>query len=199
MDVDAFWELIERSRQETSDQDARLEWLQRQLARQPTAEIVDFQVWLDRARRRADTWDMWGAAYLLCDSLCSGDGFWYFQVWLIGLGRDAFERAVADPDNLASLPEVVGWQGGPWRLVERRLAGLGSARQRRLGGLRAGHRGGGRHLRRDGGPWPPQPLRPRSHWPALGLRGPSRSHMQASPTQLDVPPHRPGHARPARP
>jgi hypothetical protein len=113
MDVDAFWSLIERSRQEAGDPDARLEWLQRQLARQPAAEIVDFQVWLDRARRRADTWDMWGAAYLLCDSLCSGDGFFYFQVWLIGLGRDAFEQAVADPDNLAGLPEVVRLAGRP--------------------------------------------------------------------------------------
>jgi len=79
----------------------------------PQAEIVDFQVWLDRVWRRADTWDMWGAAYLLCDSLCSGDGFWYFQVWLIGLGRDAFQRAVANPDNLASLPEVLRLAGRP--------------------------------------------------------------------------------------
>jgi hypothetical protein len=113
MDVDGFWELIERSRQEASHPHARLGWLQRQLAQQPTAEIVDFQVWLDRVRRRADTWNMWGAAYLICDSLCSGDGFWYFQVWLVGLGRDAFERVVADPDNLASLPEVVGLAGRP--------------------------------------------------------------------------------------
>ena len=113
MDGDGFWELIERSRQEVSDPQARLEWLQRQLAQQPTAEIVDFQVWLDRVRRRADTWDMWGAAYLICDSLCSGDGFWYFQVWLIGLGRDAFERAVANPHNLASLPEVLRLAGRP--------------------------------------------------------------------------------------
>jgi hypothetical protein len=113
MDVDAFWELIERSRQETSDPSGRLRWLERQLAQQPTMAIVDFQVWLDRVRRRADTWDMWGAAYLLCDSLCSGDGFWYFQVWLIGLGRDAFEWAVANPDNLASLLEVVGLAGRP--------------------------------------------------------------------------------------
>ena len=113
MDGDGFWELIERSRQETSDPHARLAWLQQQLAQQPTAEIVDFQVWLDRVRRRADTWDMWGAAYLICDSLCSGDGFWYFQVWLIGLGRDAFERAVTNPDNLAGLPEVLRLAGRP--------------------------------------------------------------------------------------
>lgn len=56
---------------------------------------------------------MWGAAYLMCDSLCSGDGFWYFQAWLIGLGREAFELAVADPDNLAGLPEVVRLAGRP--------------------------------------------------------------------------------------
>jgi hypothetical protein len=58
MDVAAFWELIKRSRQESSDPPARLGWLQRQLAQQPTTEIVDFQVWLDRVRRRADTRDM---------------------------------------------------------------------------------------------------------------------------------------------
>lgn len=46
MDLDAFWELIERSRQETSSPAARLQWLQEQLVRQPTVEIVDFQIWI---------------------------------------------------------------------------------------------------------------------------------------------------------
>jgi hypothetical protein len=126
MNIDAFWELIERSRQETSDPHARLRWLEQQLAQKPVSEIVDFQVWLDRVRQRADTWHMWGAAYLICDGLCSGDGFWYFLVWLIGLGRDAFELAMADPDNLASVPEVVGlvgrpvdaWQDDEWPQLE---------------------------------------------------------------------------------
>jgi len=113
MDVDGFWELIERSRQAASDPQARLRWLERQLAQQPASEIVDFQIWIDNLRRRADTWHMWNAAYLICDGLCSGDGFWYFQVWLIGLGRQAFEQAVADPDNLASHPEVLRLVGRP--------------------------------------------------------------------------------------
>jgi Protein of unknown function (DUF4240) len=113
MNVEAFWELIERSRQATSDPQARVEWLQRQLAQQPAAKIVDFQVLLDQARERADTWDMWGAAYWICDGLCSGDGFFYFQVWLIGLGRQAFEQTVANPDNLAALPAVLRLAGRP--------------------------------------------------------------------------------------
>jgi Protein of unknown function (DUF4240) len=118
MNLDGFWELLERSRQETDNQDARLEWLTTQLAQQPTAEIVDFQICLDQARRRADTWQLWGAAYYICDSLCSGDGFHSFQAWLIGLGRETFERAVADPDSLASVPEVLRLAGRPtasWR------------------------------------------------------------------------------------
>jgi hypothetical protein len=113
MNVDSLWELIERSRQATSDPRARLEWLERQLAQRPLAEIVDFQLLLDQIRKRADTWQMWGAAYLIKDGLCSGDGFWYFQVWLIGLGRQAFEQAVTDPDNLAAVPELLRLAGRP--------------------------------------------------------------------------------------
>jgi hypothetical protein len=67
---------------------------------------VGFQVCLDRLHRWADSWQMWGAAYQICDGLCSVDGFWYFQAWLVGLGRDVFERAVADPDALADVPQV---------------------------------------------------------------------------------------------
>ncbi len=58
---------------------------------------------------------MWEAANLVCGG-CSTDGFWYFHAWLIGLGRDIFERVVADPDNLAEVPEVQ-------RLAERPMGG----------------------------------------------------------------------------
>lgn len=62
-----------------------------------------------------------GRGYLIKDGVCSSDGFWYFQVWLIGLGREAFERAVANPDNLASVSEVLRLAGRPaddWSLDE---------------------------------------------------------------------------------
>jgi hypothetical protein len=118
MDLDAFWELIERSRQETSNPAARLQWLQEQLVRQPTVEIVDFQIWIDRLRRRVDTWLMWGAAYLIKDGVCSSDGFWYFQVWLIGLGREAFERAVANPDSVPEVLRLAGRPADDWSLDE---------------------------------------------------------------------------------
>jgi hypothetical protein len=113
MEMDSFWDLIERSWRHTADPDERLEWLATQLVQLPPAEIVEFQVWLDRLHRWTDSWQLWGAAHQICDGLCSVDGFWYFQAWLVGLGREGFERVVAEPDALADVPQV------------RRLAGRG--------------------------------------------------------------------------
>ncbi|WP_185949762.1 DUF4240 domain-containing protein [Microbispora sp. KK1-11] len=105
MDIDEFWLFLQRSRQVTGDPDERLRWLSLHLAQRPPARIVDFQILLNQIRRRSDTYDMWEAANLIFGG-CSTDGFWYFQAWLIGLGRDTFELVVADPDNLAEVPEV---------------------------------------------------------------------------------------------
>lgn len=35
---------------------------------------------------------MWGAAWQITQGFCSDDVFWYFQPWLVGLGRGAFAR-----------------------------------------------------------------------------------------------------------
>ncbi|MEU5877724.1 DUF4240 domain-containing protein [Spirillospora sp. NPDC047279] len=113
MHVDAFWDLIEESHRQWPDPDLRLTWLEERLSTLPPTEIVDFQIHLDEAKRRTDTWLMWGAAYLVCDSLCSSDGFWYFQPWLVGLGRETFERVVADPDELINVPEIRRLAGRP--------------------------------------------------------------------------------------
>lgn len=103
MTVDEFWALIEGSRTAGAD---RTQWLTEQLASLPPADILDFEVHLTTQRKRVDTWLMWGVGIYLMQGLCSTDGFFYFQPWLVGLGRDTFERVVADPDALADVPEV---------------------------------------------------------------------------------------------
>ncbi|BCY12547.1 DUF4240 domain-containing protein [Actinoplanes sp. L3-i22] len=104
MDMDGFWRLIEDSgREGPGDRDGRLAGALRGL---DPADIEDFEVRLQELRDRVDTNLMWGAAYLICGGLCSGDGFWYFQPWLVGQGRAAFEAAAADPDTLAGLPAI---------------------------------------------------------------------------------------------
>jgi hypothetical protein len=106
VDEMTFWGLIERSRRQTHDRDGRAGWLAERLAVVPRSDIEDFQLQLDRLRDQVDTWQMWGAATLVFQGGCSDDSFWYFQLWLIGQGRETFERAAADPDTLADVPAV---------------------------------------------------------------------------------------------
>jgi hypothetical protein len=44
---------------------------------------------------------------------CSDDSFFYFQPWLVGLGRDPFERAASNPDSLADTPQIRRLAGRP--------------------------------------------------------------------------------------
>lgn len=104
MDADEFWHLIETTTGE--DPDDRTARLTERLAALPEADIQSFEVHLDTARKRLDTYALWGAASLLKGGFCSDDSFFYLQAWLIGLGRQAVERVVADPDELAELPAV---------------------------------------------------------------------------------------------
>ncbi|MFI6296000.1 DUF4240 domain-containing protein [Nonomuraea sp. NPDC050790] len=105
MNVDAFWELIEQSARETGTKDARLTWLHEKLTGQPAEEILDFASWMQEARLKADTYMVWGAARTL-QLVGSLDSVWYFHMWLVGLGRQTFERVTSDPDALADVPEV---------------------------------------------------------------------------------------------
>lgn len=79
MDTGDFWFFLERSARETDGPQQRLQWLEYRLGRISRTHIVDFQAHLNAARRPIDTNAMWGAAYLITGSLCSADGFWYFQ------------------------------------------------------------------------------------------------------------------------
>jgi Protein of unknown function (DUF4240) len=107
MDIDGFWLLLERSAGETAGPRQRIRWLEHRLSRVSRTDIVDFQVHLDTARRPIDTYAMWGAASLITDGLlCSDDGFWYFQPWLIGQGQRWYQFAARNPDNLAGVPAV---------------------------------------------------------------------------------------------
>ena len=77
-----------------------------QLARLPVPAIAEFELHLMTQRKRADTWLMWGAAWTIMQGWCSDDGFFYFQPWLVGRGREAFEQAAGDPDSLAGVPQI---------------------------------------------------------------------------------------------
>ncbi|MFD5897801.1 DUF4240 domain-containing protein [Streptomyces sp. NPDC060366] len=115
MDIDSFWKLIEHSRGRARGRAGRLAWLRDELARKPMAEIVGFQVCLDRLCEQGFTWELWCAAERIFGGWCSDDSFCYFRLWVVGLGRTMFERAVRDPDTLAEAPEVLRLVGRPRR------------------------------------------------------------------------------------
>jgi hypothetical protein len=106
VDIESFWELIEECRRESRGRDERVTWLCDALSRKSIAEIVQFQTCLDEVTHEAFTWELWAAADRIFGGWCSDDGFCYFGLWMVGLGRGAFYRAVANPDSLADTPEV---------------------------------------------------------------------------------------------
>lgn len=105
MDIDGFWQLVERSARETGTRQARVAWLKNQLSGRSAEEIVDFEVCFTLCANRACSWDMY-AVFWTITGFGSSDGFEYFVNWLISRGRDAFEKVADCPDRIVELPEV---------------------------------------------------------------------------------------------
>lgn len=108
--MNEFWTLIEKARAEASDGawpsgSAIGAALVDGLVRLPPGRIVEFHHRYLRTASRAHQWRMRAAAHLIWDR-SSDEAFGDFKAGLIGLGEDAFEDAVADPDALAHHPMV---------------------------------------------------------------------------------------------
>lgn len=104
---DGFWQRISAAReaaQNPADIEDVAEALVALLVQAGADEIRRFDYELDTATAQAYGWPLWGAAYIM-NGGCSDDGFDYFLGWLVGQGREVFERALADPDSLAEVVE----------------------------------------------------------------------------------------------
>ncbi|MQY06791.1 DUF4240 domain-containing protein [Actinomadura macrotermitis] len=125
MRTDEWWDLIEQARAAAGDRaddrnlpdDPLPGALTEVLAALGPAEIAAFRLKAIEVTGTAYRYPLWNAAYLI-EGGCGDDGFMDFRDGLVLLGRDVFERAVADPDSLATLPVVVrmsrgesGWIG----------------------------------------------------------------------------------------
>ncbi|MEV6924968.1 DUF4240 domain-containing protein [Dactylosporangium sp. NPDC051485] len=106
MNADEFWMILEASAHDGATPDRRLEILRQRLSRAPRRHLLDWAQLLDATRKPADTARLWRAADIIMPGHSGTDGFHDFQMWLVGLGRAAYEAAVADPDTLAAVPAV---------------------------------------------------------------------------------------------
>ncbi len=102
-----FWAIIGRTTAAGSDQDAQLRRLRAELGHLQPAGLIAFQSAFDSQLRRAYSWDLWGAGFIIRGGM-SDDSFEYFRCWLIGRGQRFFEAALANPDALADLLPVRG-------------------------------------------------------------------------------------------
>ena len=103
MDRSAFWQFIERTKEESyGDQEKQIALLREQLAPLPLEELQSFDQILDELRYESYRPLLWAAAYLM-NGGCSDDGFEYFRGWLITQGVAVFSQAVDNPDTLADV------------------------------------------------------------------------------------------------
>ncbi|WP_328387288.1 DUF4240 domain-containing protein [Streptomyces sp. NBC_00400] len=103
MDETEFWELIDGSREAAAgDPEEQADALvERLLGLDPDA-VVDFARHFEARYNRAYSWDLWAAASVMLGG-AGDDAFDYFRCWLIAQGREVFEGALHDPDQLAEL------------------------------------------------------------------------------------------------
>ena len=101
MDISEFWQLIEQSRDGTSECEEQAERLVELLAELEPKQVVDFDRHFTERMIEAYRWDLWAVAYIV-NGGCSDDGFEYFRCWLIGQGEEYFDAALQDPENAAN-------------------------------------------------------------------------------------------------
>ncbi|XVJ58697.1 MAG: DUF4240 domain-containing protein [Tepidisphaera sp.] len=105
MPEERFWSIIAAARADGRiDRADIMTALKSELMKLSADELDAFSAQFDTVHMSAYRWDLWAAAYIM-DGGCGDDGFIDFRSWLISCGRSIFERALAEPDSLAEVPE----------------------------------------------------------------------------------------------
>ena len=123
---DVLWDVIARVKKKSKGdlEDAILAF-EHELGKLDDATLLRVEAAFSDAMRRANDWSLWGAAYVI-HGVISDDMFWDVRAGLVALGREVFEAALADPDSLASVKDLVectlfeGFQYVPDEVLEER-------------------------------------------------------------------------------
>jgi Protein of unknown function (DUF4240) len=103
MDQELFWRIITKAcGSSVYETEEWAENLESALIGLKPEEIIEWNQIFDRLAASAYRIDLWGAAYII-NGGASDDGFYYFRCWLIGMGREVYEAAIANPDSLADV------------------------------------------------------------------------------------------------
>jgi hypothetical protein len=128
MTLDQFWNIVEKVHDASGgDMDKKCELLDTELRHLSLDEVRSFDAHFYECLDRAYSWELWAAAYIIGGG-CSDDKFSDFRSTLISMGRQIFERTLADPQSLADMDydadvaDYEGYQYVPAR-VQRDMSG----------------------------------------------------------------------------
>jgi hypothetical protein len=112
LDEATFWQLMADTRRAAGNDTGRqTQLLEERLTHFSPQAIVEFARIRHQLDRRAYTWNLWAAAYVIEDG-CSDDCFRDFRGYLISLGRGPYENALRNPDSLATVTQDA--ETGDW-------------------------------------------------------------------------------------
>ena len=93
MNEDVFWEIIAKSKSQTTTVGEQIEYLSNELGRYAAPQIKRFQKIVEDKLAELNHWDVWALAYLAQDG-CSDDAFLEFRAWLILQGQEIFRTSI---------------------------------------------------------------------------------------------------------
>ncbi|MFD0751900.1 DUF4240 domain-containing protein [Mucilaginibacter calamicampi] len=103
MDEKEFWKIIDYSYNAAKGNlDLQNEIIVKKLSAYAPEEIINFEIILCKKLIEANNYKIL-AANKIIDAYVSDDGFLYFRLWLISLGRETFEQTIKNPDYLAGV------------------------------------------------------------------------------------------------
>jgi hypothetical protein len=121
MTLDGFWKTIDEARQASGKLVDIPRCLIDTLSQSKESEIVDFGSQFEDCMDRSYDANLWLGAVVILGG-CGDDRFTDFRCWLVALGREAFESALADPDSIAGLERFDGDYGDPTLFYLRSVA-----------------------------------------------------------------------------
>jgi Protein of unknown function (DUF4240) len=98
MTEEQFWDLIDQARAGSSIS-ASPQRLQEYLSRLSDDEVLGFGHMFYEKLCDLNRWRLWAAGYVIAGGM-SDDSFHYFRSWILGKGREVFEVAMKEPDEL---------------------------------------------------------------------------------------------------
>src|ERR1044072_8499241 len=102
MDENLYWEIVNASAKYSPESVKQLRYVVNDLKARPHDDIVGFMLRTHQLQQDLYTSDMWCACCLMNRGDCMEDGFEYFRLWIVSVGKDTYYNAKANPDSLAA-------------------------------------------------------------------------------------------------